>query len=358
MYRKRDFKFIQGDTLMWQSRYKSQSGAFLVAALVVATILGVAVLATTTLVVTQSRAQQTFVNERKAFYAAETGVEYALGVLKDSSEWRGGVSKDSIGDEEFSVTLDDTNTIPTLADTVLVTATGYQGNVQRAINTYLIQPELGYAVLAGKDIDFSKGKAVVKGHLHANNKAKIGTKYVINGTVTTAPPVIDMPTINWDFFKDEAIADSHYVDGDIEFDLSGSPYSGVWYATGKIKMKDNDIVINGSLIAEGDIELIMNNEKITAKSVNYPAILTKGSLIVDKNNAEVNGLIYCKDLDVKKNNMIINGAVVVSNTITNEMNNTVINYKPSYLNKISGMAFSAESTGPPLVLSWRISNNN
>ena len=340
---------------MWQTRFKSQNGAFLIGALVFASILGVVILATTTLVITQSQSQRTFVNERKAFYAAETGIEYAVGVLKDSSDWRNGVSKDSIGDGEFSVTLDDTNTISSLGDTILVTATGYKGNIQRSIQTYLIQPELGYSVLAGKDIDFSKGKAVVKGNLHANNKAKIGPKDTIDGTVTSAPPIIDMPMIDWDFFKNKAIADGQYVDGDVGFDLPGSPYNGVWYATGKIKMKDNDVVVNGTIVAEDDIELKKNNEKITATSSNYPAILTKKSIIVDKNNAEINGLIYCKDLDIKKNNMVINGAVVVTNTIKNEMNNTVINYQPSYLNKISGMAFSSSSAAPPLVISWRIS---
>ena len=340
---------------MWQTGFKSQNGVFLIGALVFASILGVVILATITLVITQSKSQQTFVNERKAFYAAETGIEYAVGVLKDSSDWRNGVSKDSVGDGEFSTTLDDSDTISSLGDTILVTATGYKGNIQRSIQTYLIQPELGYSILAGKDIDFSKGKAVVKGNLHANNKVKVGSKYAITGTVTTAPPIIDMPSIDWDFFKNEAIAAGQYIDGDIEFDLPGSPYSGVWYATGKIKIKDNNVVINGTLAAEDDIELKMNNEQITAPSSDYPAIITKSSLIVDKNNAVINGLIYCKDLDIKKNNMVINGALVVTNTVQNEMNNTVINYQPSYLTKISGMAFSSSSAGLPLVISWRIS---
>ena len=339
---------------MLRFRFESQKGAFLIGALIFTLVVGVAVLATTTLVITQSRSQQTFVNERKAFYAAETGIEYALGVLEDSSDWRGGVSKDSIGDGEFSVTVDDTNTISSLGDTILVTATGYKGNIQRSLQMYLIQPEFGYSVLAGKNIDFSKGKAVVKGNLHANSKVQIGSKYTINGKVTTSPPVIDMPTVDLNFFKIKAMTDGQYVDGNIEFDLSDSPYSGVWYATGKIRMKDNDVVINGTIVAEGDIELKMNNEKISAASSNFPAIITMASLIVDKNNAEINGLIYCKDLDIKKNNMIINGGIVVTNTITNEMNNTVINFQISYLTSIAGIDFSSKSAGPPITLKWKV----
>jgi hypothetical protein len=339
---------------MWQIRFKSQRGAFLIGALIFVAIVGVAVIAITTLVVSQNRGQQTFIDERKAFYAAETGIEYAIGVLTDSSDWRGGVSKDSVGDGEFSVTVDDTNTISSLGDTVLVTAVGYKGKIQRTVQTYLIQPDLGYSVLAGKDIDFSKGKAVVKGNLHANNKVKIGSKYEINGKITTAPPVINMPIVDWDFFKNLAIADTQYVDGNIELAASGSPYSGVWYATGKIMMKDNNVVVNGTLAAENNIELKKNGEIITATPSNYPAILTKGSLIVDLNNAEINGLIYCGDLDIKKNNMIINGALVVTNTITNEMNNTVINFDQKYVTKVSGVDFSSNSAGPPLVIRWKV----
>jgi hypothetical protein len=335
-------------------QFKSQRGAFLIGALVFVVILGVVIFAVGTLVTNQSRSEAQSANERKAFYAAETGIEYALGVLKDSSDWRNGVSKDSVGDGEFSVSVDDTNTVSALGDTVLVTAKGYKGNIQRSIQVYLIQPELGYSVLAGKDIDFSKGKAVVKGNLHANNKVKIGSKYTINGEVTTAPPVIDMPIVDWDFFKNKAIANGQYVDGDIELDPADNPHKGVFYATGKIKMKDNNVVVEGTLVAENNIELKKNNEKISATPSKFPAIITKESLIVDKNNAEINGLIYCKDLVIKKNNMVINGAIVVTNTVKNEKNNTVINFQISHLIKVSGMEFSAKSSGPPITLKWKV----
>jgi len=345
---------------MLQIRFKLQNGSFLIGALVLATIVGVAVLATTTLVVTQGQAEQIFVNERKAFYAAETGIEYALGVLKDSSDWREGVSKDSLGDIEFSVSLEDKNTSPSLGDTVLVTSIGYKGSIQRSIQVYLTQPGGGpdtdYLVLAGNDIDFSKGKAVVNGNLHANKKVKIGSKYTINGEVTTAPPTIDLPTVDWDFFKNEAIAAGQYVAGDIEFE-SGKEYSGVWYATGEAKIKDNNVVINGTIVAENNVELKKNNEKITAPA-HYPAILTKTDLKVEKNNAEINGLIYCQNLEIKKNNMVINGALVVTNTIKNEKNNTEMNFEPSYLTKIAGLTFSSKgggNSGPPQVARWRIS---
>lgn len=346
---------------MLQIRLKSQRGGFLIGALVFVIILGIVIFSATTLVTNQNRAQVQSANERKAFYAAETGIEYALGVLKDSSDWRDGVSKDSVGDGKFSVNLDDKNTIPSLGDTILVTATGYKGNIQRSIQVYLIQPggpDTDYAVLAGSEIDFSSGKAVVNGNLHANKKAKIGSKYTINGDVTIAPPTIDAPEVDWDFFKNEAIAAGQYVIGDIEFESSGNPYTGVWYATGEAKIKDNNVVINGTIVAENNIELKKNNEKITATPSNYPAILTKTDLKVEKNNAEITGLVYCQNLEIQKNNMVINGALVVTNKITNSKNNTEINFEPLYLTKVSGVTFdsnSSSSSGPPQVTMWRVS---
>jgi len=342
-------------------KINSEHGSFLIGALVFVIILAIVIFSVTSLVTSQNRAQVQSANERKAFYAAETGIEYALGVLKDSSDWREGVSKGSLGDIEFSVSLDDKDTSPFLGDTVLVTSIGYKGSIQRSIQVYVIQPGGGpdtdYLILAGDEIDFSKGEAVVNGNLHANKKVKIGSKYTINGEVTTAPPTIDLPTVDWDFFKNEAIAAGQYVNGDIEFE-AGSSYSGVWYATGKAKMKDNNVVINGTIVAEDDIELKMNNEKITANPANYPAILTKKKLEVDKNNAEIRGFIYCSDLVIKKNNMVINGALVVTNTIKNEKNNTEINFEPSYLTKVAGVTFSSKgggNSGPPQVARWRIS---
>ena len=114
---------------MKKKRTNSERGGFLIGALVFVVILGIVIFSVATLVTNQNRSQVQSANERKAFYAAETGVEYAVGVLRDSADWRSGVSKDTVGDGEFSVTLDDSNTIYSLKDTILVTSTGYKGSI-------------------------------------------------------------------------------------------------------------------------------------------------------------------------------------------------------------------------------------
>ena len=335
----------------------SQRGGFLIGALVFVVILGIVIFSVATLVTNQSRSQAQVANERKAFYAAETGIEYALGVLNDSLDWRGGVSKDSIGDGEFSIKVDDKNTISTLGDTILVTATGYKGKIQRSIQVYLMQfggPDIDYALLSGGDIDFTGGKAVINGDLHSNGTVKMGVKDTVNGTITQAPPVIDLPEVDWNFFKKEAMDAGQYVEGDKDF-VYGVSYTGVWYITGKAKVKDNGVVINGTLVSEGDVELIKNDEKITATPEYYPAILTKGDIVATKNTGEINGLIYCNNLNIEKNLMTINGAIITTGTIKNSKNETEINFEPKYLTGLAGIDF--KETGNKgdslLVLRWQ-----
>jgi hypothetical protein len=339
---------------------KSQRGGFLIGALVFVVILAIAIFAVTTLVTNQNRAQVQSANERKAFYAAETGLEYAIGVLRDSSGWRDGVLMDSIADGQFSVTLDDSNTVSSLKDTILVTSTGYKENIQRSIQVYLVPgPDLAYALLAGEKIDFTKGEVTVNGDIHSNGSIKTGEKTTINGTATEAPPVIQVPIIDWASFKNEAIAagtDSagaaHYVEGDMVFTLAHGPYYGIWYATGKATIVDNQIKIYGSIIAEGEVDITRNYEWIEATPSNYPAIATQADLILGKNTGTIKGLVYCTNLVCDKNNTEFYGGLIVTGTFTNGLNNTEINYDPQYLTGLVGVSFPWKSDSLT-VLRWQ-----
>lgn len=335
-------------------KIKSEQGSFLIGALVFVIILGIVIFSVTTLVTSQNRAQVQSAQERKAFYAAETGIEYAVAAIKDSCDWRASVSNSSVGDGEFSIKVDDENTMASFGDTILVTSTGYYRNIQRTLQLYLLQfnngPALDYVVLADDDIDFSSGKAIIDGNLHANGELAIGSNYIINGSVSQAPPVVDMPIIDWDFFKNEASNLGQYVEGNKAF-VGGSTYTGVWYITGKATVLDNDIQVKGTIVSEDDCELIMNNESIIADP-GYPAILTKGDLIVQKNGATIRGLIYCKNLDIQKNNMKIYGAIITTGTIINQKNNTEFYFDPTSLTGLEGMDFGCKKDSL-MVLRWQ-----
>lgn len=339
---------------MTRKGINSERGGFLIGALVFVVVLGIVIFAVATLVTNQNRFQVQSANERKAFYAAETGVEYAVGVLRDSADWRAGVSKDTVGDGEFSVSLDDSNTISSLKDTILVTSTGFKGSIQRSIRVYLVPgPDLAYALLVGEDVNIAKGEVTINGDIHANGSITTGAKTTINGNATEAPPVIDLPTIDWVFFENLAKADpGHYVDGDRTFDASGSPYHGVYYSTGKSLIGDNNIEIYGSIIAEGDVDVTWNSEWIEAIPSNYPAIATQGDLILGKNTGTIKGLVYCKNLVCDKNSTEFYGGLVVTGSFTNGLNNTMVNYDPQYLTGLAGVNFPGKSDSL-IVLRWR-----
>lgn len=344
---------------MFVTKLKSSRGSFLFGVLIHALILSIVLLALVTLVTTQNRAQTIYTEERKAFYAAESGVEYAIGVLTDSADWRDGASHVSVGEGEFSITVEDGDSDPALGDTLRVTSNGSLGSIRKIIEVLLLQtPDVwDYALYAGEDIDFTAGKGGVNGNLHANNNAQIGGGYTINGTVTEAPPTIDPPLIDWKFYEDKAKAIGQYVVGDKNF-TGGLPYKDIWYITNNAIIQDNNVEIKGTIVTEGDCRIEKNNETIIAVPSDYPALVVGGSLIFGGNGALVKGLIYCEnDLTINKNNFTIVGAVICNGTLTNLKNKLSITYDPTFTTNVAGMTFDpGVSAEPPQIARWGILN--
>ena len=60
----------------------------------------------------------------QAFYIAEAGIEYAISAINADNTWRDGVDKKSLGNGTFTVTITDSATDSTLADTILLRSRG------------------------------------------------------------------------------------------------------------------------------------------------------------------------------------------------------------------------------------------
>ncbi len=291
-------------------------------------------------------------DKQNALYAAESGLEYTLGMLSDSSSWRNTSSAVPVGGSKFSITVDDKSTIPALGDTLFATIVATSAQFVKIIEARLIVSWTNVAY-AGNDIDFINGKGNITGNMHANDEAKIGSKYSVSGSVTEAPPKIDLPVIDWNFYMNEALTAGQYVDGDKVFEKSGSPYTGVWYITKKLSIKDNNVEVYGTIVAMEEIEINKNNVKIYATPSNYPAILCGDDLKIEMNNTVVEGLVYSdNNITMDKNNGVFRGAMIAKNTIKNEGNNLTIILDPSYLGSLSGMSISGEMSTPQMV-SWQ-----
>lgn len=333
---------------MFTLKYMSQHGSFLLGALVLVIFLTVIVLAVTNLVTNQSRYGAIYLQERKAFYAAESGAEYALGVLEDSSDWRDGAVNVSVGEAKFSVSVDDSTTEPALNDTVRVTSIGSVGSIQRNIEIFLVWTEgdWPYPAFATHSIHFG-GDGVINGDIHANGTIALDpSKWTINGTATVAPPTIDPPTIDWSFFQAEAVAAGRYYTSALKFEASGSPYSGIWYTTDKVEIKDN-VVINGTIIAELDCNWKGSNISITAPS-KWPALIVGHDIKDGGNNVQVAGFIYtAHDFHPDGDNMTITGAICAGpgHDLHGGGANKTINWEPSYCVGILGVDFGMGAGG-------------
>ena len=157
------------------------------------------------------------------------------------------------------------------------------------------------------------------------------------------------------FFKNEAIADSQYFTSDIHFSIASSPYSGVWYTTGNLTFDDNSIIVHGTIVAEGDIDIMKNNVEIYATPQNYPAILCIGDLTIYFNNTIIYGFVYCNnDLTLEKNNGLINGAIFAAGTIRNMANNSVFSLDPDYMTGLVGVTMDSTNLYqyPPEIVRW------
>ena len=278
-------------------------------------------------------------------------------MLTDSNDWRSTSSAINTPDGSFIVEISDKTTIPALGDTLLAIINATSAKYVKKIEAKLLVSEKGWTnvLLAGYNVDLSSGKGSVKGNLHANNKVNVGTKYSIDGNITEAPPTVNMPVIDWDFFKNEAIAVGQYSTSDINLKIDDSPYTGVWYTTKKIKIEDNNVIINGTLVAEEDMEIKKNNVEIYATPTSYPAIIVGNDLKIDFNNTIIEGLVYSDhDIILEKNNGTINGALVAKNNIINKSNGLILNLDPTYTSGLTGV--EVDSTvilkGGVDVISW------
>ncbi len=129
----------------------------------------------------------------------------------------------------------------------------------------------------------------------------------ITGTITDQDDgqVKVNPAITFSTYYDLADALGQASTSNLTFS-SGNTYTGIWYTTKKVTIKSN-VTINGSVVAEGNIELedsgnrnaenVIINPKAYAPSQNYPALVSGGNITgtvkssVGLKDSTVSGLI-------------------------------------------------------------------
>lgn len=199
-----------------------------------------------------------------------------------------------------------------------------------------------YAIFTDtNELRLDEGSGTITGDIHSNDEVEIDGGYTINGTVTTSPYVAP-PTITWSFFQTEATNAGQYSTSNLSFTSAGSPYTGVWYTTGKADIYAN-AVINGTIVAESFIHFNGDNITLTATPVNYP-VLVAGDQIEgpggNHDNVQITGLVYSdthfdKDFD----NSTVTGAIIALGKFHHSNSNFVVTYDATYLTNLQGISF-------------------
>ena len=90
-----------------ECRISSEQGSTLIIVIVIIISLGLIGFLISDLIISENRISNIDADKNQAFYIAESGIEYAIGLLSDSSNWRSTSSDVSVGNGSFNITVDD-----------------------------------------------------------------------------------------------------------------------------------------------------------------------------------------------------------------------------------------------------------
>lgn len=169
---------------MERTKIKSQRGAFLIGTLIFVVLLSIILLAVASLVTNQSRHQSIYAEERKAFYAAESGLELSLADLNAGGN--GALEDVTIGEAFVNTTVEGDSVITSTANT-------YRGHSRLKIDIQLRNlPEAFYYVVSSfnpdKKLEFNGSHTpYISGKIfsYTTDKVKLDKDYDIDEANTT-----------------------------------------------------------------------------------------------------------------------------------------------------------------------------
>lgn len=272
----------------------------------------------------QTRGSGYDITSSKALWLAEAGIQQVLYKLKNDAGYRNNPTavNGSLGDGTYSVSVTKNGS------TYTITSTGTVNNLNRKVEQTAVVagavPEaFNYAQHSGGDIDFDDSTGTVTGNISAADEVKDEEGMTINGVITEDSSVVN-PSV--DLTSYAAIADTT-VNGNKTFQ-TGQTYSGIWYVGGKATIANN-VTINGSIIATGNI-VLQDSKGITINPTSpYPALVSAGNINGNKlKNSSINGLVYAGEditFNQSKNNTF-NGTLIANEDISiqNSSNITII----------------------------------
>jgi len=292
----------------------------------------------------QARQSKYDVDTAQALWIAEAGIQQAIYNIRNDGSFRAQIGdinspayvNATLAGGSFSVTVYQLSAPAGNQVTLNMISTGTVGSVQRvASQTMLVDTTHAFSYAAhafGTHVDFQDSTGEINGDLAAINFIKNYDDMTVNGTITQQSGQANPAPVDMNAYA--GIADSIEGPG-FKFDKNttyGAPGAElIWYIQGNVNIESN-VIIYGTVVAEGNISL-MQNENFTIDSASgYPALLAGNNIKGDGlTNASMSGVIYADnniDLDSTANVTIFGSVVSDNNTHLRYGTNLILNHDP------------------------------
>lgn len=318
----------------------------------------------------------------QAFYVAEGGLQYtAMKYLNGDSDYSDNVSPTgdpfggtpvTLGEGQFWVEYSDQ-----VADSITVKVTARVGNAVRAVQVSAGQDSTGFnfVTLAGGNINMNDSTGDLFGDVGITGQANIDEDVTVHGDITE-DPTLEIPTMDMGIYEgmcDETHVGNKTFNADYTGDLcvtgnvifnDNVTYTGVLYVGGNVTISGDNVVINGSIVSEGNLNgdnrsgLQFNAQPGPDPGTHMPAIVTNGIISLKNDDGmQVNGVIWSDgNIDLtNSDNVNYTGSFITNgNLIANTTLNFQLTFDADLLVGVPGLGELGEGAGTAVSFSnWR-----
>lgn len=267
------------------------TAAFLIAIFATLGMASVAILSgSTEMMVDEYRSQQ-------AVDVANAGIAYISEQLSGDSDWsdNAGVTK-SFNPGSFTITYEAKST-----NSATVRSAGTVEGITRTLEQSLSRGSgttMFACVLYSQQTISNSGSSsgTVTGTVRAGSSIATGSGVTFNGSLEPNRTTADIPDPDWTYWLDHAT--TVYTENHT---FSAGTYDGIYYVTGNVNIQ-KDVVVNGTIVARGDINVSSASDLTVTASGSNPALISEGSLsITGSSTVNVTGWA------VSQGNLTVNG---------------------------------------------------
>jgi len=338
-------------------------GAALISVLIISSLLSLLAIGFATIMVSENKISRAQELSAQTHYLAEAGIQRAIWQLNNDSEWKTDFEQSALSRSlELNSLLYPNDRVEIQATSIAngeawIDAIGFLNQAQRHIKVRVykavgdpskIEPKslfcdklayLWHSKLKTDDNIFMNASLNLWAGSHlSTDKTIFVVKKVhnhdstINGEVIENSKEAEMPGLDFAAYKAQAQEQNQVFTSEEFSSLLESPtvLSGIVYVTGSIDInKNQSLVVNGMLLADGNIETGADFGQSRLQINHVPGspsgIATKGWLSILKytNTFNVTGLVYAlREVYVSKTaNLIIQGGIITKNFQMVDQNN-------------------------------------